>query len=261
MTSPDSKPAMFANADAYQRFMGRYSDKLSHEFARAAGVAPGQKVIDVGCGSGALTVILAEIVGAENVAGVDPSEPFVAEARARVPGADLRVGPAESLPFEDATFDAAVSQLVFHFVQDPARSVAEMKRVTRPGGRVAACVWDMTGGMKMIRAFWDATRATGSSEPGETERFGGRPGQLAGLCREAGLRDVEDSVLTVSTDYADFDELWQSFLGAAGPIGVHVASLDDAQRQALENALHARLGSPEGPFTLTAAAWFAAGVV
>jgi SAM-dependent methyltransferase len=252
---------MFANAAAYQRFMGRYSDQLAHEFARAAGVSAGQQVIDVGCGSGALTVVLAEIVGQENVAGVDPSEPFVAEARARVPEADLRVGPAESLPFEDDTFDNALSQLVFHFVQDPARSVAEMRRVTKPGGRVAACVWDMTGGMRMIRAFWDAVRAVGSSEPGETERFGGRPGQLAELWRQAGLRDVVDERLTVSTDYADFDELWTSFLGAAGPIGVHVASLDEQQAAAVREGLHRRIGSPEDAFTLTATAWYAAGVV
>ena len=261
MTSPDSEPAMFANASAYQRFMGRYSDKLSHEFARAAGVGPGQHVIDVGCGSGALTVVLAEIVGAENVAGVDPSEPFVAEARTRVPGADLRVGPAESLPFEDATFDAALSQLVFHFVQDPAKSVAEMRRVTRPGGRVAACVWDMTGGMTMLRSYWDAAREAGATGPDEIERFGGRPGQVAQLWRDAGLRDVVDESLTVSADYEDFDELWTSFLGAAGPVGAHAVSLDEQQAAAVSAALHRRVGSPDGPFTLTASAWYAAGVV
>lgn len=261
MTSPASDPAMFANAAAYQRFMGRYSDRLSQEFARAAGVAAGQKVIDVGCGSGALTVVLAEIVGAENVAGVDPSEPFVAEARARVPEADLRVGPAESLPFEDATFDAALSQLVFHFVQDPARSVAEMRRVTRPGGRVAACVWDMTGGMRLLRSYWDAAREAGATGPDEIERFGGRPGQLAALWREAGLRDVAGDALTVSADYRSFDELWQSLLGAAGPVGAHFASLDEENRAAVAAALHRRVGSPEGGFTLSARAWYAAGTV
>jgi SAM-dependent methyltransferase len=252
---------MFANASAYQRFMGRYSDKLSHEFARRADVARGAKVIDVGCGAGALTVVLAGIVGAENVAGVDPSEPFVAEARTRVPGADLRVGPAESLPFEDATFDAALSQLVFHFVQDPAKSVAEMRRVTRPGGGVAACVWDMTGGMTMLRSFWDAARDAGTTGPDEIERFGGRPGQLAQLWRDAGLRDVVDESLTVSADYEDFDELWTSFLGAAGPVGAHAVSLDEQQAAAVSAALRRRIGSPDGPFTLTATAWYAAGVV
>jgi SAM-dependent methyltransferase len=252
---------MFANAAAYQRFMGRYSDRLSHELVRAAGVAPGQQVIDVGCGSGALTVVLAEIIGAGNVAGIDPSEPFVAEARRRVPGADLRVAPAESLPFEDGTFDAALSQLVFHFVQDPARSVAEMRRVTRSGGRVAACVWDMTGGMTMLRSYWDAAREAGATGPDEVERFGGRPGQLAGLWREAGLRDVVDEALTVSADYGDFDELWTSFLGAAGPVGAHAVSLDEQQAAAVRETLHRRIGAPDGPFTLSATAWYAAGIV
>jgi SAM-dependent methyltransferase len=252
---------MFANAVAYQRFMGRYSDKLSHEFVRAAGVSPGSKVIDVGCGAGALTVGLAGIVGAENVAGVDPSEPFVVEARTRVPGADLRVGPAESLPFEDATFDASLSQLVFHFVQDPAASVAEMRRVTRPGGRVAACVWDMTGGMTMLRSYWDAAREAGATGPDEVERFGGQPGQLAQLWRDAGLREVVDESLTVSAAYEDFDELWSSFLGAAGPVGAHAVSLDEQQAAAVSGALHRRIGSPDGPFTLTAKAWYTAGLV
>jgi SAM-dependent methyltransferase len=261
MTSPASDPPMFADAAAYQRFMGRYSDLLAHEFARAARVEAGRDVVDVGCGTGALTTVLADIAGAEHVAGVDPSPPFVEQARARVPGADLRVAAAEALPFPDHTFDVAVSQLVFHFVSDPSAAVREMTRVTRPGGRVAACVWDMTGGMKMIRAFWDSARAVGSSEPAETERFGGRPGQLADLWRGAGLRDVEDRTLTVSADYPDYDELWESFLGASGPIGVCVTTLTEPQRDALAAALHERLGSPAGAFTLTASAWYAAGIV
>jgi SAM-dependent methyltransferase len=261
MTSPDSDPVFFANAQAYQQFMGRYSDRLAPEFAGAAGVTPGEHVIDVGCGSGALTTVLAGIVGAENVAGVDPSEPFVAEARTRVPRADLRVAPAESLPFEDAAFEAALSQLVFHFVQDPVRSVSEMRRVTRPGGRVAACVWDMTGGMTLIRAYWDAAREAGTTTTDESERFGGHPGQLATLWREAGLRDVVDDSLTVSAEYRDFDELWESFLGAAGPVGAHAASLDQEAAPAVAGALHRRLGSPERHFELTARAWYALGTV
>jgi SAM-dependent methyltransferase len=252
---------MFANAAAYQRFMGRYSDRLALEFAQAAGVAPQKRVVDVGCGTGALTAVLAELVGAENVAGIDPSEPFVERARERVPGANLRVGPAETLPFEDDVFDVALAQLVFHFVTDPAAAVAEMARVTRPGGRVAACVWDFTGGMTMIRAYWDAAREVDPDAPDEVERFGGGPGQLAALWRDAGLQDVEERSLTVSTEYSGFDELWESMLGAVGPVGAHAASLDDARRAALSVALHRRLGSPDGAFTLTASAWYAAGVV
>jgi SAM-dependent methyltransferase len=261
MTSPASDPVLFANAAAYQAFMGRYSDRLAPEFAHAAGVAAGQRVVDVGCGAGALTTVLAGIVGGGNVSGVDPSEPFVGEARRRVPEADLRVGPAEALPFEDGSFAAALSQLVFHFVADPAKAAAEMRRVTRPGGRVCACVWDMTGGMTMISSYWDAAREAGTTGPDERERFGGQPGQLAGLWRETGLRDVVDESLTVSADYKDFGELWRSFLGAAGPVGAHAASLDEEQAAAVSDALHRRLGSPEGPFSLEARAWYAAGTV
>ena len=252
---------MFLDADAYQRFMGRYSDPLSRELVRVAGVAPGERVLDVGCGTGALTGVLAEIVGAELAAGVDPSEPFVQRARERVPGADVRVAPAEALPFEDDTFDVALAQLVFHFVSDPATAVSEMARVTRPGGRVAACVWDFTGGMTMIRAYWDAAHAVDPDAPDEAERFGGAPGELAALWRDAGLRDVEDGSLTVSSGYAGFDELWESVLGAAGPVGVHAASLDAARRTAITAELHRRIGSPAGAFTLTASAWYAIGVV
>ena len=261
MTSPASGPVLFTNAPAYQAFMGRYSDLLAPNFAAAGGITAGQRVLDVGCGAGALTTVLAELVGADHLAGIDPSEPFVAAARERVPGADLRVGPAEALPFEDGSFDAAVSQLVFHFVDDPAQAVAEMRRATREGGTVAACVWDMTGGMTMLRSYWDAARSVDATAPDEIERFGGHPGQLAALWREAGLHDVVDEPITVAASYRDFDELWSGFLGGVGPIGAHVQSLDDAKRVELAAALRERVGARDGPFELTARAWCAVGTV
>jgi SAM-dependent methyltransferase len=262
MTSPRADQGLFRKADAYERFMGRYSRPLAHEFARAAGVVAGERVVDVGCGTGALTSVLAELVGPDRVAAADPSEPFVDSCRANVPGADVRVGPAEALPFADGGFDRALAQLVFHFVDDPAAAAREMMRVTRHGGTVAACVWDFTGGMTMLRAYWDSAREVDPSAPDEIERFGGRPGQLATLWHEVGLRDVTDSLLAVSSRYDDFDELWQSFIGgAAGPVGAHLASLDDAARETLRGALRLRLGSPGGPFELTARAWCAVGVV
>jgi ubiquinone/menaquinone biosynthesis C-methylase UbiE len=262
MTSPGSDQVLFQKADAYERFMGRYSRPLAHEFARATGVAAGERVVDVGCGTGALTSVLAQLVGPDHVAAADPSEPFVDQCRANVPGADVRVGPAEALPFADRIFDRALAQLVFHFVADPAAAAGEMTRVTRHGGTVAACVWDFTGGMTMLRAYWDSAREVDPNAPDEIERFGGRPGQLAALWREVGLRDITDSSLAVSSRYNDFDELWQSFLGgAAGPVGAHVASLDEARREALRGALRLRLGSRGGPFELTARAWCAVGVV
>jgi SAM-dependent methyltransferase len=251
----------FSDADAYENFMGRYSRVLAPEFARAAGVEAGQRVLDVGCGPGALTAVLAGMVGADHVAAVDPTEPFVEQCRLNVPGADVRLAPAEALPFEDESFDRTLAQLVFHFVSDPIAAVGEMKRVTRPGGKVAACVWDMTGGMTMIRAYWDAAREADPGAPAETERFGGQPGQVADLWRAAGLRDVEDTSLRVSTRYQDFDELWQSFRRGEGPIGAHAASLEGEKHDAVRDALHRRIGSPDGPFELTASAWCAVGTV
>ena len=261
MTSPGPDERFFEAVDAYERFMGRYSRPLAHEFARAAGVAAGERVVDVGCGTGALTTVLAELVGPELVAAADPSEPFVEECRRRVPGADVRVGPAEALPFADNGFDCALAQLVFHFVGDQAAAVSEMARVTRSGGRVAACVWDFTGGMTLLRAYWDAAREVDPDAPDEAERFGGRPGELASLWGDAGLRDVADGSLTVSSEYHDFDELWESFLGGVGPVGVHASSLDESRREAVREALRGRLGSPVGPFSLTGSAWYAVGVV
>jgi SAM-dependent methyltransferase len=177
-----------------------------------------------------------------------------------VPGADVRVAPAEAIPFDDDTFDRALSQLVFHFVDDPAASVAEMARVTRPGGLVAACVWDLTGGMTMLRAYWDSVREAGVEGRDEAGRFGSKPGELAALWREAGLRDVADTPITVSSEYLSFDELWSSFLGGVGPAGTHAANLGEKE-QAVRDAFFRKVGSPEGTFALTASAWYAAGTV
>jgi SAM-dependent methyltransferase len=256
-----SDTQMFRKADAYENFMGRYSRPLGPEFAQASRVERGQRVIDVGCGTGALTSVLADIVGADHVAGVDPSEPFVEQCRENVRGADIRVGPAEALPFGDAEFDRALSQLVFHFVDDPGASVSEMARVTRPGGVVSACVWDMTGGMTMIGAYWAAVSEAGVPGRSEVERFGGKPGELAGLWRDVGLRDVDDSAITVSSAYRDFDELWATFRAGVGPVGIHAESLEGDALDAVLEALRRNVGSPDGAFELTATAWFAAGTV
>ena len=201
------------------------------------------------------------MVGVDHVAAADPTEPFVEQCRARVPGADVRLAPAEALPFADESFDRTLAQLVFHFVSDPIASVGEMKRVTRPGGKVAACVWDFTGGMTMIRAYWDAAREADPDAPAEPERFGGKPAQIADLWRAAGLSDVEDTSLRVSTRYEDFDELWQSFRRGEGQAGAHAASLEGEKHDAVRDALRFRVGSPEGPFELIASAWCAVGSV
>ncbi len=182
-------------AEAYDRYVGRYSPGLARAMCAAAGVRRGQRALDVGCGTGALVAALAEVVGAENVAGIDPSEPFVAATQARVPGARIVVGSAESLPFADGEFDATLSQLVVNFLTDPEQGMREMSRVTRAGGVVAGCVWDYGGEMTMMRAFWDAAAALDPerAEPvmeTVTMRFS-RPDELEALWRSSGPADVE----------------------------------------------------------------------
>jgi SAM-dependent methyltransferase len=252
-----------ASADVYDRFVGRYGAALGDAMLEAAGVVPGQRVLDVGCGSGALAGRAAEVVGAGNVAAVDPSESFADGCRSRVPGADVRVASAESLPFDDGTFDAVLAQLAVNFMGDAPKGVAEMKRVAKPGGVVAAAVWDYAAGMRLLRTFWDAAAAV---DPDSVDRDEGRfmryasPDELEALWREAGLGDVAVSALDVQASYEDFDDLWTPFLAGIGPAGAHTASLDPAGQEALREELRSRLGDPAGPFTLSARAWCVRGV-
>ena len=239
--------------------MGRYSAPLAVAFADALGLAGGQDVLDVGCGPGALTAELVRRLGAEHVAAVDPSESFVEACRTRHPVVDVGLGRAEELPFPDARFDAALAQLVFHFVSDPEAAAGEMRRVVRPGGLVAASVWDIGDGMTMLRAFWDAARAVRPSAPDEGRRRFTGEGEIGELFRAAGLADVTEGALAVSARYGDFEDFWTPFLGAAGPAGAFVESLDDEGRSQLREELFARLGSPDGPFELSARAWYATG--
>jgi ubiquinone/menaquinone biosynthesis C-methylase UbiE len=250
-------------AEVYDRFVGRYSPRLAQAMCEAAGVRPGQRALDVGCGSGALVATLAELLGAENVAGVDPSEPFVEAARARVPGARILVGPAESLPFADGEFDATLSQLVVNFLSDPNQGLSEMSRVTRNGGVVAGCVWDYGGGMTMLRVFWEAAAALDPerAEPlmeSFTMRFA-TPEELEALWREARLADVDVRPVVAEAAYDDFDDLWAPFPTGVGPAGSYTASLDTEAQTELREEYARRLGNPAGRFTLTARAWCAVG--
>ena len=247
------------SGDAYERFMGRYSRPLAPAFADFARVEAGQQVLDVGCGSGVLTEELARRVGAEHVAGVDPS-PLLQACAERVPGAELRAGKAEALPWPDDSFDAAVAQLVIHFMDDPKAGVAEMARTTRPGGIVAACSWDFGSGMEMLRVYWQTARELDNDLAGESRSFGNLE-ELDALWHELGLEDVEAGPLEVSSEYADFDELWGSFLLGVGPAGEYVASLAPGRQSALREEYHRRLGEPAGSFTLGARAWAARGCV
>ncbi|WP_380167885.1 class I SAM-dependent methyltransferase [Jannaschia sp. R86511] len=240
---------------AYDSFMGRYSVPLGELFADEAGVAAGATALDLGCGPGALTEVLASRLGPDAVYACDPSPPFRDACAARLPGVVVTLGRAEAIPFADDTVDHALAQLVLHFVSDPSRAATEMARVTRPGGTVAACVWDFADGMEMLRAFWDAALSVDPHAPDEarTLRFG-RPGEIAELFASVALEDVAESTLSVASTYASFDELWNGFLAGIGPAGAYCVSLDDEDRERLRAALFQRCGSPDGPLRLGALA-------
>jgi SAM-dependent methyltransferase len=244
-------------ADAYDRFMGRYSARLAPLLADLAGVQPGQRALDVGCGPGALTGELVARLGAEAVAAVDPSEPFVDAARERHPGVDVRRAAAEELPFPDAEFDVALAQLVVHFMADPIGSLREMARVTRPGGGVVACVWDHAGRRGPLSLFWTAVRQLDPGAQDESELAGAREGHLAELFKAAGLHNVTETELAVRVEYASFDEWWEPFTLGVGPAGTYAAGLDAVRREELKG--RCRQLAPAAPFTVEAIAWSARG--
>jgi SAM-dependent methyltransferase len=244
-----------AGAEAYDRFMGRYSRPLAPRLVEFAGVAAGQRVLDVGCGPGALTAELVERVGPASVSAVDPSEPFVEAARARNPGVAVRQGSAEQLPFDDDAFDSALAQLVVHFMADPVKGIGEMARVTRGGGVVAACVWDHAGGRGPLSRFWDAAHELDPEAEDESALAGTAEGQLGELFRGAGLGGVEESVLSVSVEHPSFDEWWEPFTLGVGPAGAYVTRLDPERRALLRKRLRDAL--PSGAFVSSARAWAA----
>ena len=240
-------------ADAYGRFMGRFSEPLAVVLADWCGVREGGRALDVGCGPGALTAVLVDRLGADRVAALDPSPPFVAATRARFPGVDVREATAEAIPWPDAEFDLVAAELVVHFMTDPVAGLREMGRVAREGATVAACVWDLAGGRSPLSTFWRAVAELEPGHPGEARLPGTREGDLARLARDAGLDVVAEEVLTVSSDYASFEEWWEPYTFGVGPAGTHVAGLDEAGRTALRRRCEQLC--PPAPFTVEAVAW------
>jgi SAM-dependent methyltransferase len=264
MGEPPGAATFQAPAETYDRFVGRYGRELAQALIAAAGVRPGDRALDVGCGPGALTRELAAVLGPEQVAAVDPSVPFADACRARLPGVRVELASADALPFADGAFDHALAQLVVNFMTDPAAGVGEMRRVTRPGGVVAAAVWDYAGEMMLLRRFWDAAVAL---DAGAADRDEGRcmpcctPDELGALWSDADLADVRIAPAVVSASYDGFEDLWEPLERGVGPAGAYASSLPPARRAALKEELRDRLGVADEPFRLTARAWIATGRV
>ena len=244
-------------AEAYDRFMGRYSTQLAPQLANFGEVRAQQHVLDVGCGPGALTAELVRRLGDGAVSAIDPSEPFVAAARDRYPGVDVRHASAELLPFDDSTFDAAFAQLVVHFMADPVAGLREMKRVTSSGGLVAACVWDHAGERTPLAAFWQAARELDPEADDESGLAGAREGHLGELLESAGLTSIEETIFEASVEFASFDEWWQPFTLGVGPAGAYAGTLDEPAREELRARCRQLL--PTAPFRLSTVAWAARG--
>jgi len=252
---------MFADPHAYQRFMGRWSQLLAPRFAEFAGIADGWRVLDVGSGSGSLALAIASRHPGCRIVGIEPSADYVSFAASRAAGANVHfsVGAAEDLPFAAASFDAGVSLLVFNFLRNPQRALAELRRVTRPGGKVCAAVWDYADGMRMLRIFWDAASrlSPGAGQADEARMPLCRPGELGALWRAGGITAVEERPLEIAMRFESFDDYWEPFLLGQAPAGAYVAQLAPEDRFLLRDQLK-QLLPPQanaGAFDLSARAW------
>jgi SAM-dependent methyltransferase len=251
-------------AEAYDKHVGRYGAHLAAALCDFAGIENGIRALDVGAGPGALTAELVRRLGVANVVAVEPSEEFAHACRARVPGVEVVGASAEALPLANDSFDATLSQLVVNFLEDAPGALREMSRVTRSGGVIGACVWDYGGEMELLRAFWDAARDADPERAAAHDEAAmpwTREGELGELWEQTGLLHIRSAQLRVRARYGDFEDLWSPFPTGLAPSGAYTASLDDAGRAALHDALRRRLGAGDQPFELTARAWAVAGRV
>ena len=264
-------PSIFnaRDADSYEHMIGRWSRRLAPLFIEHAGVAAGERLLEVGCGTGSLTFTLAQTATFAELTAIDYADVYIAAARAnnRDPRIRIEHGDAAALRFPDAHFDRALSLLVLHFVPEPAGAVAEMRRVTRPGGVVAAAVWDSGGGMTALRMFWDTAAMLDAAAVDQRGRAMSKavvgPGGLARLFSAAGLADVDERSLLVRMEHTDFADYWSPLLRGEGPIGSYVAGLGAEERARLEQHLRVAYlaGAPDGPRSFAAVAWSCRGVV
>jgi SAM-dependent methyltransferase len=258
---------MFAASTGYERFMGRWSRTLAPSYIAFAGIENGDRVLDVGTGTGSVAIAAEARMPASEIVGIDPSTALIAYAQKNAKSARTRfeVGDAQTLKFKNASFDHTLSLLVMNFIPDADRAIAEMRRVTRAQGVVSSCVWDYDEGMQMLRFFWDEAVALDPAIEPKDERHMklSRQGQLGDLWRRAGLVNVEEAALMIEQAYVSFNDYWEPFTQGAGPGGAYVVSLPEGRRRQLEARLRKRLlgDREDGPFTLTARAWCVRGEV
>lgn len=254
------------SGDAYEPYVGRWSRRVAHQFLAWLTVPPGSRWLDVGCGTGALSQTIVDVMSPREVNGVDPSPSYIAYARNQLRDrcVDFRVGDAHSLPYKTATFDAVVSGLVLNFIPSPSIAVSEMVRVARSGGTVAGYVWDYAGQMQLMRHFWDAAVALDSTafESDEGRRFPiCQPGPLEQLFRDAGLKNVEVCPIDIPTDFRDFDDYWSPFLGGQAPAPAYAVSLSEEHLTLLRERIRVGLPTAEdGSIHLIARAWAVRGL-
>lgn len=257
------------SADSYEQLMGRWSRKLAGPFLDFAGLEPGERVLDVGCGTGSLTFTLPEVADIGRIDAVDYSETYVEAARQRNtdPRIAITQGDVCNLAFEDGAFDRTLALLVLHFVPESEQALREMSRVTRPGGTVAAAVWDSFGGMPVQRMFWDTAAVLDPSAAAiRGENYFKpltRPGQMEALWAKSGLVEVAGIPLMIRMDFKNFEDYWRPIAAGESPLGKYVTGLDDGRRTAFERALRAayEAGEPDGPRSFAAVAWACRGVV
>jgi ubiquinone/menaquinone biosynthesis C-methylase UbiE len=257
------------DAAGYEQLMGRWSRKLAPQFIAFVGLADGERVLDVGCGTGSLAFTLTESADLGEIAAIDFSPVFVAEATRRNSDPRIRIRQADAcaLPFEDGAFDRAMALLVLHFVPETGKAIAEMGRVVRPGGVVAAAVWDHYGGMPGMRMLVDTAAALSESGRQMRARYCFqpmmRPGEMKRAFVERGLADVTETELMIRMDYRDFDDFWAPIAAGEGPLGKYVATLDAAERARVDAAVRDayEAGRPDGPRSFASVAWACRGIV
>jgi ubiquinone/menaquinone biosynthesis C-methylase UbiE len=253
----------------YDRLMGRWSRKLARPFLDFAGVGSGERILDVGCGTGSLTFTLPEAAEVSEIAAIDYSPVFVEEARRRNtdPRITILQGDATAIPFPDSRFDRALALLVLHFVPEADKAIAEMRRVVRPGGVVASAVWDHLGGMSNMRMVLDTLAAQDEEARGVRSRYCFqpmmRPDEMRRSFEAQGLAEVQQTSLLIRMEYENFADFWEPIAAGEGPLGQFVAGLDPARRAQADEAVMAayEAGQPDGPRSFAAVAWACRGVV